>query len=72
MMTVVARWTGREARMLRQAMRLTVRDFAEDLWCQPRTVSRWESAGDPHTPGPELQQALDTLLEVPQASHRCL
>jgi transcriptional regulator with XRE-family HTH domain len=62
-MAVIARWTGREARMLRQAMRLTVRDFAEDLGVNPRTVSRWESAGDPHTPVPELQQALDTLLD---------
>jgi transcriptional regulator with XRE-family HTH domain len=62
-MTVIARWTGREARMLRQSMRLTVRDFAESLGVNPRTVSRWESAGDPHTPGPELQQVLDTVLD---------
>jgi transcriptional regulator with XRE-family HTH domain len=61
--TVVARWTGREAGFLRQAMRLTVRDFAEDLGVNPRTISRWESTRDPHTPGPELQQALDTMLD---------
>ena len=61
-MTVVASWTGREAGFLRQAMRLTVRDFAEDLGVNPRLISRWEATGD-RTPGPELQQALDTVLE---------
>ncbi len=60
-MTVVERWVGREARLLRQAMRLTVRDFAEDLGVNPRTISRWEATGD-RTPGPELQRALDTVL----------
>jgi transcriptional regulator with XRE-family HTH domain len=62
-MKVVGRWTGREAGFLRQAMRLTVRDFATDLGVNPRTISRWESTRDPHTPGPELQQALDTVLD---------
>jgi transcriptional regulator with XRE-family HTH domain len=60
-MTVVERWVGREARLLREAMRLTVRDFAEDLGVNPRTVSRWEASGD-RAPGPELQRALDTVL----------
>jgi transcriptional regulator with XRE-family HTH domain len=60
-MTVVERWVGREARLLRQAMRLTVRDFAEDLGVNPRTISRWEAGGG-RAPGPELQRALDTVL----------
>jgi hypothetical protein len=42
-MKVGGRWTGREAGFLRQAMRLTVRDFATDLGVNPRTISRWES-----------------------------
>jgi hypothetical protein len=43
-------------------MRLTVRDFAEDLGVNPRTITRWESPEN-RTPGPELQRALDTVLE---------
>jgi DNA-binding transcriptional regulator YiaG len=61
-MTTVNRWTGRETRSLRHALRLTVRAFAEDLGVSPRTVSKWESGGATHVPRPELQAALDTLL----------
>jgi transcriptional regulator with XRE-family HTH domain/tetratricopeptide (TPR) repeat protein len=61
-MVTMGRWTGRETRFLRQALRLTVRDFAEDLGVSPRTVSKWETAGRGRTPRPELQAALDTLL----------
>ncbi|MDQ1250656.1 MAG: hypothetical protein QG597_5035 [Actinomycetota bacterium] len=61
-MVTMDRWTGRETRFLRQALRLTVRDFAEDLGVSPRTVSKWETAGRGRTPRPELQAALDTLL----------
>lgn len=62
-MAGVDRWTGRETRLLRHALRLTVRDFAEDLGVSPRTVSKWEAGGADHEPRPELQRALDTLLE---------
>jgi transcriptional regulator with XRE-family HTH domain len=44
-------------------MRVTVRDFAEDLGVNPRTVSRWESAKEARMPIPELQRALDTMLD---------
>jgi transcriptional regulator with XRE-family HTH domain len=47
---------------LRQALRLTVRDFAEDLGIDPRTVSKWEARGGMRSPRPELQAALDSLL----------
>jgi tetratricopeptide (TPR) repeat protein/DNA-binding XRE family transcriptional regulator len=60
--TAVKRWSGREARLLRQALRLTVREFAEDVGVDPRTISKWESGGSAHTPRPELQRALDTML----------
>jgi hypothetical protein len=43
-------------------MRLTVRDFADDLGANPRTITRWESLKN-GTPGPELQRALDTVLD---------
>jgi transcriptional regulator with XRE-family HTH domain len=59
----VDRWTGRETRLLRHALRLTVRHFAEDLGVSPRTISKWESAGATRTPRPELQAALDTMLD---------
>ena len=62
-MAAVDRWTGRETRLLRHALRLTVRDFAEDLGVSPRTISKWEAGGADHEPRPELQRALDTLLE---------
>jgi transcriptional regulator with XRE-family HTH domain len=60
-MSAVQRWTGRETRLLRHALRLTVRDFAEDLGVAPRTITKWESGGEGHQPRPELQRALDTM-----------
>jgi transcriptional regulator with XRE-family HTH domain len=60
--TTMNRWSGRETRLLRHALRLTVRDFAEDLGISPRTVSKWEAGGAQREPRPELQRALDTLL----------
>jgi len=62
-MATVNQWTGRETRRLRQALRLTVRDFAEDLGVSVRTVSKWEAGGATRIPRPELQAALDTLLQ---------
>jgi transcriptional regulator with XRE-family HTH domain len=59
---VVQRWTGRETRLLRHSLRLTVREFAEDLGVDPRTVTKWESGGAGRQPRPELQRALDTVL----------
>jgi transcriptional regulator with XRE-family HTH domain len=55
-------WSGREARLLRHALRLTVRAFAEELGVSARTISKWEAAGPALTPRPELQAALDTML----------
>jgi len=60
--TTVDSWSGHRSRLLRQALRLTVREFAEDLGVNPRTISKWESAGSVHCPRPELQAALDTML----------
>lgn len=61
-MEAVDRWSGRETRFLRQAMRLTVREFAAQLGVSPRTVSKWEAGGATYIPRPELQAALDTAL----------
>ena len=61
-MATVGQWSGRETRILRHALRATVRDFAEDLGVSPRTVSKWEAGGAGHLPRPELQAVLDTVL----------
>ena len=58
----VQRWTGQEARSLRLALRMTVRGLAELVGVSPRTVSKWESRGASIEPRPELQAALDTVL----------
>lgn len=60
-MSTVRRWTGREARILREAYRLSVRNFAKFLGVGARTVSAWDA--DPQIcPRPELQAVLDTAL----------
>jgi len=38
-MTTVYRWTGREAKLLRQALRFSVHDFAARLGVGIRTVN---------------------------------
>jgi transcriptional regulator with XRE-family HTH domain len=55
-------WTGREAKALRLALRLSIRAFAEDLGIAARTVTKWEALGAQTTPRPVMQAALDTAL----------
>ncbi|WP_431882071.1 DUF5919 domain-containing protein [Micromonospora chalcea] len=61
-MTTVQKWTGRETRMLRHALRMSIRDFAEHLGVSERTVSKWEAGREAVQPRPEIQAALDTAL----------
>jgi transcriptional regulator with XRE-family HTH domain len=61
-MGTVRRWTGAETKALRQAMRLSVRDFAEHLDVAPRTVARWEARGADLTLAPDSQGLLDTAF----------
>ncbi|MGC4809056.1 helix-turn-helix domain-containing protein [Micromonospora sp. DT228] len=61
-MPTVQAWTGRETRALRQALRMSIRDFAQDLGVSERTVSKWEAGRDAVRPRPEMQAALDTAL----------
>ncbi|WP_229400257.1 helix-turn-helix transcriptional regulator [Micromonospora okii] len=61
-MTTVQKWSGREARELRHALRMTIRDFAEHLGVSERTVSKWEAGREAVQPRPELQATLDTAL----------
>ncbi|MGH3906641.1 MAG: hypothetical protein ACRDTE_21055 [Pseudonocardiaceae bacterium] len=61
-MTIVDRWTGREAKLLREALRLSVRDFAARLGVGIRTVNKWEARQADITPLPHMQEVLDTAL----------
>ncbi|MFD4638862.1 hypothetical protein ACFWN2_16220 [Lentzea sp. NPDC058436] len=68
----LAHWTGREAGVLRRALRLSVRAFAERLGIGIRTVTKWESLGVRTTPRPFMQSILDTALSTadPEAKQR--
>ncbi|WP_034271161.1 helix-turn-helix domain-containing protein [Haloechinothrix halophila] len=61
-MALVQRWTGRETKALRLAMRQTIRGFADYLGVEPRTVAKWEQRGATITLLPESQGRLDTAL----------
>jgi DNA-binding transcriptional regulator YiaG len=61
-MTTVQRWTGRETRALRHAVRMSIRDFALHMGVAERTISNWEAGGTGVVPRPEMQAALDTVL----------
>ena len=58
----VHRWTGRETKQLREALRMTQRQFAEHLGVSDRAVAKWESGGIDYVPRPETQALLDTAL----------
>lgn len=60
--TTVDRWSGREIRALRQAKRMSIREFAAHLGVSDRMVSKWESGGPNIHPRPINQEALDTSL----------
>ncbi|MFD6626342.1 helix-turn-helix domain-containing protein [Streptomyces diastaticus] len=61
-MVTVQRWSGREARLLREALRMSLRDFAAYLGVSDRTVSNWESGGTSYAPSADSQAVLDTAL----------
>lgn len=70
-MPVVDRWTGAEARLLREvALRLSLRDFADRLGIPARTISKWEQAGATRVPRPHMQAILDTALQQADSSAR--
>ncbi|WP_405596274.1 hypothetical protein OG741_08930 [Streptomyces sp. NBC_01410] len=61
-MVSVQQWTGREARALRSALRMSTRAFADHLGVALRTVAKWESLGEATQPRPDTQAILDTAL----------
>lgn len=62
MATTVRQWTGLEAKALRAALRMTMRDFANYLGVGTRTVAKWEARGSAIQPMPQTQAILDTAL----------
>jgi DNA-binding transcriptional regulator YiaG/tetratricopeptide (TPR) repeat protein len=61
-------WSGRDIRLLREAMRMSLRDFAAHLGVGERVVSKWEAGGDKLHPRPANQQVLDVSLARADAS----
>lgn len=59
---ILGRWTGREARALRLAMRMPMRAWAEHLGVSTRAVCGWEALGAARVPRPHMQAILDTAL----------
>lgn len=59
-------WTGADAARLQSALRLSNDDFAHRLGVAPRTVATWHAQPD-RRPRPEMQRALDTVLDQANA-----
>ncbi len=58
----VVRWSGREARALREAKRMSVREFAAHLGVNDAAVSKWERRGELARLRYQTQQILDVDL----------
>jgi len=61
-MASVPCWAGAETKMLRQAMRLSIRAFAAHLGVDARLVNKWEARGSSITLRPATQSLMDTAL----------
>src|SRR5580658_5294618 len=61
-MQVIATWTGGDADLLRQALRMTNESFAEYLGVAVRTVANWRKQPE-IIPKPAIQETLDAALE---------
>ncbi|TQE33187.1 XRE family transcriptional regulator [Streptomyces ipomoeae] len=61
-MAVVVQWTGLEAALLGEAMRLPIRAYAGQLGVNPRTVTKWRKRGRDLVLMPETQDMLDAML----------
>ena len=63
-MATVEHWTGREAKALRTAKRMSLEAFAGHLGISERTLSTWESRGENIIIRAVNQAALDTSLRA--------
>ena len=61
-MGTVQQWSGVEVRALREAKRMSIREFAAHLGISERMVSKWEAGREAIHPRPVNQAALDTCL----------
>ena len=61
-MATVQQWSGVEVRALREAKRMSIREFAAHLGISERMVSKWEAGRETIHPRPVNQAALDTCL----------
>jgi formylglycine-generating enzyme required for sulfatase activity len=61
-MSIIRIWSGREIRALREAKRMSQREFAANLGVNERMVSKWEAGGEKMNPRPVNQAALDSSL----------
>lgn len=66
-MITIERWTGIECRVLRQAMRMSVGDFAQKLKMSTRCVEGWEAKGAATNLRPSSQRMLEQALSEAQA-----
>lgn len=62
-MIAVRIWSGLEIRALREARRMSQRDFAAHLGVSERMVAKWESGGDKINPRP-VNQSRPGLVAV--------
>ena len=62
MVVTIKLWSGREIRALRDAKRMSIRQFAGHLGVGERLISKWEAGGEKLHPRPINQEALDTCL----------
>ena len=69
-MSTVPQWSGREVRALREARRMSVREFAAHLGVSDRMVSKWEAGGEAIRPRAMNQAALDTSLAMSNSDAR--
>lgn len=63
-MATVHQWTGVEVRALRDAKRMSLKDFAAHLGVSERMISKWEAGRENIRPRPVNQAALDTCLAL--------
>jgi transcriptional regulator with XRE-family HTH domain len=59
---IVQRWTGRETKLLRHALRMSIDSFADYLGISSRAITKWETPGTTRTPRHDMQEILDTAL----------
>src|SRR5580704_10480604 len=59
---VIATWTGGDAHLLQQSLRMSNESFAAYLGVVTRTVANWRKQPE-IIPKPSIQEALDTALE---------